>query len=115
MAINPIMPINSLNLNPNLNPTQGINRNEDKASTPGPAGAAKVGADFGQFLNDALQKVDNLQKEADVASVGLATGQIQDLHTAVIAMEKASLSLSLTVEVRNKVLDAYHEVMRMQI
>lgn len=80
-----------------------------------PAGAAKVGTDFGQFLSEALQKVDNIQKEAEVASLGLATGQIQDLHTAVLAMEKASLSLSLTVEVRNKVLDAYHEVMRMQI
>lgn len=113
MAINPIAPINPLVLQ-NLNAVQGTNPNEDKVSLS-PVGAAKVGADFGQFLNEALQKVDSIQKEADVASLGLATGQIQDLHTAVLAMEKASLSLSLTVEVRNKVIDAYHEVMRMQI
>ncbi|MGE4271312.1 MAG: flagellar hook-basal body complex protein FliE [Desulfitobacterium sp.] len=114
MAINPIAPLNPMLLTPNLNSIQGINTqgNQEKL---GDVGAGKVGADFGQFLNEALQKVDALQKEADVASFGLATGKIQDLHTAVIAMEKASLSLSLTVEMRNKVLDAYHEVMRMQI
>lgn len=114
MAINPIGPINPLMLTQNLNSLQEMSPNEDKAAQA-IAGASKVGADFGQFLKDALQEVDNIQKEADVASLGLATGQIQDLHTAVLAMEKASLSLSLTVEVRNKMLDAYHEVMRMQI
>ena len=113
MAINPIAPINPLILN-QLNSVQGTKQGEDKASLNS-VGAAQVGADFGQFLHEALQKVDNIQKEAEVASLGLATGQIQDLHTAVLAMEKASLSLSLTVEVRNKMIDAYHEVMRMQI
>ena len=78
-------------------------------------GAAKAGTDFAKFLQEALAEVNALQKNADAASVGLATGQIQDLHTAIIALEKASLSMSLTVEVRNKVLDAYHEMMRMQI
>ena len=114
MAINPITPINPLLFMQNLNSLQETNQNGDKAAQA-VAGAGKVGADFNQFLQNALQKVDSLQKEADVASLGLATGQIQDLHTAVLAMEKASLSLSLTVEVRNKVIDAYHEIMRMQI
>ncbi len=114
MAINPIAPIHPLMLQQALNPIQENNPVEGNGPQT-PAGAAKVGADFGQFLQEALQKVDNLQKEADVASLGLATGQIQDLHTAVIAMEKAGLSLSLTVDVRNRALDAYHEIMRMQI
>jgi flagellar hook-basal body complex protein FliE len=78
-------------------------------------GLQKAGNDFAQMLNDALIQVDALQKEGDVAAVGMATGQIEDAHTAIIALQKAQLSLSLTVEVRNKILDAYNEVMRMQI
>lgn len=70
---------------------------------------------FSDYLTDALAKVDSLQKEADAASIGLATGEIDDMHTAMVALEKADLSMSLAVEVRNKALDAYHEMMRMQI
>jgi flagellar hook-basal body complex protein FliE len=113
MAISPIPAINPVFLN-SLNPIQGIEQKDNTLGING-KGAAKVGADFSQFLADALKEVDALQKNADVASVGLATGQIQDLHTAMVALEKANLSLSMTVEVRNKVLDAYHEIVRMQI
>ncbi len=113
MAIDSIASLNMGILNPSLNNAQKSALEEQGVSAKG--GAAKVGEDFGQFLQDALHRVDALQKEASVASLGLATGQIQDLHTAVIAMEKASVALSLTVEVRNKVIDAYHEMMRMQI
>lgn len=72
-------------------------------------------ADFAGFLKNELYKVDALQKNADVSSIELATGQTQDLHTVMVALEKASLSLGLTIEVRNKVLDAYNQIMRMQI
>lgn len=79
------------------------------------AGANTGGADFSKFLSDALSQVNTLQKNADVASVGLASGQVQDLSTVMVALEKANLSLSLTVAVRDKVLDAYNQVMRMQM
>lgn len=113
MAISAIPPLNPVFMN-NLNPVQGL---EQKGNVPSAAanGAVKASSDFSQFLTEALQQVDALQKNADVASVGLATGQVQDLHTAMVALEKANLSLSMTVEVRNKVLDAYHEITRMQI
>ena len=113
MAISAIPPLNPVLLN-SLNPVQGI---DQKGSVPSATGnvAVKACSDFSHFLTEALQKVDTLQKNADVASVGLATGQIQDLHTAMVALQKASLSLSMTVEVRNKVLDAYQEITRMQI
>jgi len=75
----------------------------------------KAGTDFMDFLNNELQKVDAMQKNADVASIALATGKTEDIHTVMIALEKASLSLGLTVEVRNKVLDAYNQIMRMQM
>lgn len=114
MVVNPILPINSvamINSGTPVNPAQNIsNANSSQAN-----GMGKASSDFGQFLTDALNQVDALQKNADAASVGLATGQIQDLHTVMIALQKASLSLNATVEVRNKVLDAYQEVMRMQM
>lgn len=108
-ALNPLTMLtapNAANNTPNIQADTG-----NKAAN----GAAKAGSDFGQFLSDALNQVDNLQKEADAASVGLATGQIQDVHTVMIALQKANLALSLTVETRNKLIDAYSEIMRMQI
>lgn len=111
MAIPGIVPILPLGTQSLITPISSDN-------TPKVAlgdGAQKAGADFSQFLNDALKQVDTLQKDADAASIGLATGQVQDVHSAMVALEKANLSLSLTVQVRDKVLDAYHEMMRMQL
>lgn len=113
MAINAIPPISSINMmNPGtvVNPVHNTNANIGQTN-----GIGKASADFGQFLSDALNQVDALQKNADAASVGLAAGQIQDIHTVMIALQKASLSLNMTVEARNKVLDAYQEIMRMQM
>lgn len=118
MAISPILPISALNMLNANNSVNSASNVRDLQTNPGNElgnGAAKAGSDFGQFLTDALNQVDALQKNADAASVGLATGQIQDIHTVMIALQKASLSLNLTVETRNKLLDAYSEVMRMQI
>lgn len=108
LAIAPIMPLGPLNA---ITPTS-------LDSTPNLSsgdGAQKAGPDFSKFLTDALSQVDSLQKNADAASLQLATGQIDDLSSVMVAIEKASLSLSLTVATRDKVLDAYNQVMRMQI
>lgn len=78
-------------------------------------GTQKTGADFSKFLTEALNQVEALQKNADVASLQLATGQVDDLSSVMVALEKASLSLSLTVATRDKVLDAYNQIIRMQI
>jgi len=78
-------------------------------------GTAKVAGDFSKFLSDALGQVDALQKNADTASTQLATGQVTDMSAVMVALEKANLSLSLTVATRDKVLDAYNQVMRMQM
>jgi flagellar hook-basal body complex protein FliE len=71
--------------------------------------------DFTTFLKEAVTNLENSQIEAGQATLALVSGQTDDFHTPVIAMEKASLTLGLAVTVRNKVLDAYHEIMRMQI
>jgi len=62
-----------------------------------------------------LSEVDALQKDADIAARQLVTGEAPNVHQVMLAVEKASLTLSLVVEVRNKVLEAYREVMRMQV
>ncbi len=116
MAINAIpslAPLPSLQF---TNPVSASGQTQEVVSgNAGANGAAKVGADFSQFLAGALQQVNTIQQQGEAASAALTTGQVQDVHTVMLAVEKASLSLGLTVQVRNKVLDAYHEVMRMQI
>jgi flagellar hook-basal body complex protein FliE len=106
--IAPIMPLDVINL---ITPTS-------LESTPvisSGDGTQKAGTDFSKFLSDALKQVDALQTDADVTSLALASGKAQDISTVMVALEKANLSLSLTVAVRDKVIDAYNEVMRMQI
>lgn len=78
-------------------------------------GGLEKDKEFSTFLKDAVDGLNKTQQEAEVLTTALVTGQIEDFHTPVIAMEKASLSLGLAVTVRNKVLEAYQEIMRMQI
>lgn len=110
-AIAPIIPLGPLSA---LTPITPINLDTSQKIGLGD-GAQKTGTDFSKFLTDALGQVDALQKNAEAASLQLATGQVDDLSSVMVAIEKASLSMSLTVATRDKVLDAYNQVMRMQI
>ncbi len=70
---------------------------------------------FGNILSDAIN-ITNQNEQEDVAqTVGMLSGDVNDLHTAMLAMEKADISLQFTMQIRNKILDAYNEVMRMQV
>jgi len=82
------------------------------AKTTGSSSAAEG---FTQVFGDAISKVNDLQKQADVAIEKLATGESKGLHEVMIAMEKSSISFQFLTQVRNKALDAYHEIMRMQV
>lgn len=84
------------------------------AASASPA-AAEDGKSFGQILADSLGEVNKLQLDAQQASMNLATGKIQDVSEVVIATEKATIALQLTMQVRNKVVEAYQEMMRMQV
>lgn len=70
--------------------------------------------DFAHLMKDALTAVNAKIQSADQAAVLLANGQME-IHNAVIMAEKASLALQLTIAIRNKVLEAYQEIMRMQV
>jgi flagellar hook-basal body complex protein FliE len=84
-------------------------------TTGGAAGAAKGGDSFGKSLVDAVQSLDRIQQEADSTSGQLAAGEPIDLHEVMIAQDKASLGMQFAVQVRNKMVEAYQEVMRMQV
>ncbi len=71
--------------------------------------------DFGSFIRDAINKVDNLGKEADMEITKFLTGEGTDLHNIMIALEKSNISFRLITEIRNKVINAYEEIMRMQV
>jgi flagellar hook-basal body complex protein FliE len=72
-------------------------------------------ATFQEFFADAVKKTNELQGAAEEKQRQLLVGETDNLHDVMIAMEKSTLSLQLTLAVRNKVLDAYQEVMRMQM
>jgi flagellar hook-basal body complex protein FliE len=82
---------------------------------PRPPGKADEGASFGDMLKSAISTVNELQKQSDKEIQKLMTGEAEDLHTTMIAVEKADLSFQLMMQVRNKIVQAYEEIMRMQI
>lgn len=76
---------------------------------------APAGGTFASTLGQMVADVSSKQAAASEAVTGLMTGQNVPLHRAVIAMEEASVSFQLMVEVRNKLLESYQELMRMQV
>ena len=80
-----------------------------------PQFGAASGGSFSNVLGELVDGVNSKQAAAGEAVNGLLTGQNVPLHQAMIAMEEASVSFQLMVEVRNKLLESYQELMRMQV
>lgn len=70
---------------------------------------------FKETLESAVDQVDQAQKESDSQIEAFVAGEQENVHEVMLAMEEANLSFDLMVEVRNKVLEAYQELMRMQV
>lgn len=81
--------------------------------TAAPATNADMG--FGTFLEKSIKEVNDLLAGADKKAIDLASGKSENLHDAMISMEKAETALKLMVQTRNKAIEAYHEIMRMQL
>lgn len=73
------------------------------------------GRSFGRMLSEAVGETERLRRAADAAIGDLAAGRNVSIHKTMIAMEKASISFKLMMQVRNKVVSAYQEIMRMQV
>ncbi len=74
-----------------------------------------MGQKFGAVLKNTIEQVNNAQVAADKASQQVVAGETKNLHEAMIKLEEADISMRLMVQVRNKALDAYHEIMRMSV
>ena len=88
----------------------------DSASRPG--GTAETtadGASFGDLLKQAIQEVDAAQHTAEQEVRNLMTGESTDMHTAILAVQKADVSFQMMMAVRGKLIDAYRTVMQMQM
>lgn len=81
----------------------------------GAAADAPARAGFADALSQALESIASRQKDAEAKVAEFASGNTDDVAGMLVAINKAGLSLQLGLEVRNRVMDAYHEVMRMQV
>ncbi len=72
-------------------------------------------ARFGDMLDGAIGDLSKLESEANILTQKLATGEIEDVHQVMIAAEKAKVAFQFALEVRNKIINAYKEIMRMPI
>ena len=70
---------------------------------------------FTDILKTSLEKVNGLQVDADDLATKFATGETDNIHAVLIAGEKANVALQMTTAIRSKVLEAYQEIIRMQI
>ncbi|MFO7154117.1 MAG: flagellar hook-basal body complex protein FliE [Caldicoprobacter oshimai] len=73
------------------------------------------GLSFGDVLKQAISDLQQLQRTSAYNNYLLATGQVENLHKVMIDAEKADIALQFTLQIRNKLLEAYQEIMRMQI
>ncbi|AMX84044.1 flagellar hook-basal body protein FliE [Geobacillus subterraneus] len=85
------------------------------AAAPSPVKPAAVQKQFAAFLKEALNNVNDAQIQADALTEKLVRGENVQLHDVMIAAQKASITLQLTLEIRNKAIEAYQEMMRMPL
>lgn len=103
------MRIDPISTNSKIVSITNIDKPEKQATTD------DVASGFQSAMKKAIGGVNDLQSNADNMAVKMAQGDIEDVHQAMLAMNKAKLALDLTITVRNKVVEAYQEIMRMQV
>ncbi len=75
----------------------------------------KTTVSFADVLKDSINKVSELEKDANVQTENLVKMEGQDIHNTMIAVEKADMSFQLMMQIRNKIITAYEEIMKMQV
>ena len=89
-----------------LSPIAGLTNIGAAGSTGGP--------DFGALVSGGLAKVQAMQDRSDGLAIEAASGRLQDVHEYLIAANEAALAVQLTVALRNKAVEAFNEIMRLQ-
>ena len=98
-----------------LNQNEALQRAAGIGGGVGGAGPASNVPDFGAAINDALQKVNEQQSKASSASEAYERGDTHDIVSVMIERQKASLGFETTLQVRNKLLSAYRDIMNMPV
>lgn len=99
MAVNGINSIDTV-----LTPITGTKKNDPASDIP-----------FADFLKDALNQTNDMLLESERLNEDFAAGKIDNILDVIVAGQKADIALQFTMQIRNKILDAYNEIMRMQI
>lgn len=92
-----------------------LNSHLQKLAGPKAAPVQQIGDKFAEALKSSISEVNQAQVAADRAAEQVAAGETKDLHGTMIKLEEADISLRLMVQVRNKAVEAYQEIMRMQV
>ena len=103
-------PLLNLNQLPGLTPLSGTG-NPASSATP----ATSDGSSFGDLLQQALKEVNDTQTTSEQEARNLMSGNATDMHTAILAVQKADVSFQMMMAVRSKLVDAYRAVMQMQM
>ena len=88
--------------------------NSSATASP-PLATPREGAGFAGALREAVEKVSQLQQDSGQEIQRLLTGESEDLHKTMLAVQRSELAFELMMEVRNKVVQAYQEIMRIQV
>jgi flagellar hook-basal body complex protein FliE len=111
----PISAISGLSGVGGIDALQGVDALSGAGASTGSAGATQgPNADFGNLLSKGLENVQASQSKADNLAVQVADGTLQDPAQYTMAATEASLGMELTLAIRNKAVDAFQEIMRMQ-
>ncbi|MBW8751200.1 MAG: flagellar hook-basal body complex protein FliE [Propionibacteriales bacterium] len=86
-----------------------------QVSAPAAAKTAGPDHDFGNLVLDGIDRLERVQDTSDQLAVKAATGDLNAIHDYTIAATEANVTTQLTVAVRNKAVDAFNEIMRMQV
>ena len=93
----------------------GLSPLAPKLPSAGAGAGQSSGTDFGSALKQAVGALNQLGQQADASSLSLAKGDPIDIHEVMLNTEQASLGFSMALQVRNKLVDAYQEVMKMSV
>lgn len=97
-----ITPVGSLKTLDQVSSISSVSQNSSKVS-------------FGEMLNHALDNLNNISQESDALAEAFAAGGDVEIHEVMIAMQETQMAFEMVTQVRNKMVEAYQEIMRMQI
>lgn len=98
-----------------INGINGISGIASGEGSVGSSGKTQIGSSFTDILSEAINSAQETENTVQDENAALLTGESDDLHTPLVEAQKAELALDLAIQIRNKVISAYNEVMNMQV